>query len=70
MIAGLAKGQEAVVRTAREVFPVAEKANDEATTDLLTKRMQPHEKTAWMLRCMLRERHAICAREGNPCRHG
>ncbi len=53
MIADLVKGQEAVVRTARKVFPTAEKANDEATTDLLTQRMQLHEKTAWMLRSML-----------------
>ena len=42
-----------VVRTAREVFPVAEKANDQPTMDLLTQRMQLHEKTAWMLRSLL-----------------
>jgi starvation-inducible DNA-binding protein len=53
MIVDLVKGQEAVVRTARKVFPIAEKSNDEATTDLLTQRMQLHEKTAWMLRSML-----------------
>lgn len=53
MIADLVKGQEAVVKTARNVFPIAEKANDEPTTDLLTQRMQIHEKTAWMLRSML-----------------
>lgn len=53
MIADLVKGQEAVIRTARKVFPVAQKANDEPTTDLLTQRMQVHEKTAWMLRSML-----------------
>ena len=53
MIADLVKGQEAVVRTARKVFPVADKAADEPTTDLLTQRMQIHEKTAWMLRSML-----------------
>jgi starvation-inducible DNA-binding protein len=53
MIDDLVKGQEAVVRTARKVFPTAEKAGDEATTDLLTQRMQLHEKTAWMLRSML-----------------
>ncbi|MGC9953643.1 MAG: Dps family protein [Rhizomicrobium sp.] len=53
MIADLVKGQEAVVRTARKVFPTADKAHDEATTDLLTQRMQLHEKTAWMLRSML-----------------
>lgn len=53
MIANLAKGQEAVARTARSVFPVAEAGNDEATADLLTQRLQVHEKTAWMLRSML-----------------
>ena len=53
MIADLVKGQEAVVRTARGVFPTAEKANDQATIDLLTQRMNIHEKTAWMLRALL-----------------
>ncbi len=53
MILRLVEGQEAVVRTARSVFPVAESANDEPTADLLTQRMQQHEKTAWMLRSML-----------------
>lgn len=53
MIAQLTKDQEIVVRTAREVFPVAEAAHDEPTADLLTQRMQIHEKTAWMLRSML-----------------
>ncbi|MGP1397365.1 MAG: Dps family protein [Inquilinaceae bacterium] len=53
MIAQLVEGQEAVVRTARSVFPAAEKAGDEPTADLLTQRMQIHEKTAWMLRSML-----------------
>lgn len=53
MIAQLARDQEIVVRTAREVFPLADKANDEPTADLLTQRMQTHEKTAWMLRSML-----------------
>jgi starvation-inducible DNA-binding protein len=53
MIRQLAKGQEAVVRTAREAFPVAAKAGDEPTADLLTQRMQIHEKNAWMLRSML-----------------
>ena len=54
MIKQLVDGQEAVVRTARKVFPVAEKASDEPTCDLLTQRMQTHEKTAWMLRSMLK----------------
>jgi starvation-inducible DNA-binding protein len=53
MIAQLVSGQEAVVRTAREVFPLAEKAGDEPTADLLTQRMQLHEKNAWMLRSLL-----------------
>ena len=53
MIRQLAEGQEAVVRTAREVFPAADAANDESTADLLTQRMQLHEKNAWMLRAML-----------------
>ena len=53
MIRALVTGQEAVVRTAREAFPVAERANDEPTADLLTQRMQIHEKNAWMLRSML-----------------
>lgn len=53
MIAQLTKDQEIVVRTAREVFPVADAAHDEPTADLLTQRMQIHEKTAWMLRSML-----------------
>ena len=53
MIAHLVKGQEAVVRTARAVFPSVERAGDEPTADLLTQRMQVHEKTAWMLRSLL-----------------
>jgi starvation-inducible DNA-binding protein len=53
MIRRLVKGQEAVARTARSVFPVAEQANDEPTADLLTQRLQVHEKTAWMLRSLL-----------------
>ena len=53
MIANLVKGHEAVTRTARKVFPVAEAASDEPTCDLLTQRMQVSEKTAWMLRSLL-----------------
>lgn len=53
MIRELVAGHEAVVRTARGVFPTAEKAGDEATADLLTQRLQLHEKTAWMLRSLL-----------------
>jgi starvation-inducible DNA-binding protein len=55
MIALLVEGQEAVVRTARSIFPVVEEVNDEPTADLLTQRMQVHEKTAWMLRSLLEE---------------
>ena len=53
MLRNLVTGQERVVRTAREVFPIAESANDQPTADLLTQRMQVHEKNAWMLRAML-----------------
>ena len=53
MIRQLVEGQEAVVRTARKVFPAAEKVADEPTADLLTQRMQVHEKNAWMLRSLL-----------------
>ena len=53
MIRQLVIGQETVVRTAREIFPTVEKASDEPTADLLTQRMQIHEKNAWMLRSML-----------------
>jgi starvation-inducible DNA-binding protein len=53
MVANLVKGHEAVVRTARSVFPSAEKASDEPTADLLTQRMQVSEKQAWMLRSLL-----------------
>ncbi len=53
MIRKLVEGQEAVVRTARSLFPVIDAAGDEPSADLLTQRMQTHEKTAWMLRAML-----------------
>ncbi|MGN0922049.1 MAG: Dps family protein [Cellvibrio sp.] len=53
MIRILVEGQEAVVRTARSIYSVAEEASDEATADLLTQRIQLHEKTAWMLRSLL-----------------
>ncbi|GAP97366.1 Dps family protein [Leptolyngbya sp. NIES-2104] len=53
MIKLLVQGQEAVVRTARSLFPLVDEANDEPTADLLTQRMQVHEKTAWMLRSLL-----------------
>lgn len=53
MIKNLVEGHESVIRTARSVFPTAEKSRDEATVDLLTQRLQIHEKTAWMLRSLL-----------------
>jgi starvation-inducible DNA-binding protein len=53
MIAELVAGQEAVVRTARSIFPLVDNASDEPTSDPLTQRMQTHEKTAWMLRSLL-----------------
>ena len=53
MIEILIDGQEAIVRTAREVFPLVDKVSDEPSADLLTQRMQIHEKTAWMLRSLL-----------------
>jgi starvation-inducible DNA-binding protein len=53
MIKQLLHGHEAVAKTARGAFPAAEKASDEATCDLLTQRLQIHEKTAWMLRSLL-----------------
>jgi starvation-inducible DNA-binding protein len=54
MVGLLVEGHEAVARTVRKVFPVADKAHDESTADLLTQRLQVHEKTAWMLRSLLR----------------
>lgn len=53
MIRKLVEGQEAVTRTARSIFPVVDAASDEPTADLLTQRMQLHEKNAWMLRSLL-----------------
>jgi starvation-inducible DNA-binding protein len=53
MIAQLVIGHEAITRSARAVYPSAEKVQDEATADLLTQRIQLHEKTAWMLRSLL-----------------
>jgi starvation-inducible DNA-binding protein len=53
MVAKLLQGHEAVVRTARTMWDAAERAKDQPTLDLLTQRMQVHEKTAWMLRSLL-----------------
>jgi starvation-inducible DNA-binding protein len=55
MVRLLIEGQEAIVRTAREVLGVADEANDQPTLDLLTQRMQVHEKNAWMLRSLLKK---------------
>ena len=53
MVQELVDGHEAVARTARRVFALADEANDQPSADLLTQRMQVHEKTAWMLRSLL-----------------
>jgi starvation-inducible DNA-binding protein len=53
MVRQLVQGHEACVKTSRDVFPLAEKVGDEPSCDLLTQRMQLHEKTAWMLRSLL-----------------
>ena len=55
MIRHLVSAQEATARTARELFPVAAKANDQPTADLVTQRLDVHEKTAWMLRSLLED---------------
>ena len=55
MVRILVTGHEAVARTAREIFPLADKAGDEPTADLLTQRLTVHEQTAWMLRSLLEE---------------
>ena len=53
MVRELVQGHEAVARTIRSVFVLADEANDQPTADLLTQRLQIHEKTAWMLRSLL-----------------
>jgi starvation-inducible DNA-binding protein len=55
MVRILVEGHEAVARTARSVFPLADKADDQPTADLLTQRLDIHEKTAWMLRSLLED---------------
>ena len=55
MVQLLIAAQEAVVRTARSVLPVAEDANDQPTLDLPTQRMDVHEKNAWVLRSLLKK---------------
>lgn len=53
MIKNVIQGHETVIRTAREIFDIAEKGKDQATMDLLTQRLDIHEKTAWKLRSLL-----------------
>ena len=53
MVRHLVRAQETVARTARGLFPVVDAANDQPTADLLTQRLEVHEKTAWMLRSVL-----------------
>lgn len=53
MVRHLVVAQEAAARSARRLFPLVEKANDQPTADLLTQRLDVHEKTAWMLRSLL-----------------
>lgn len=53
MVHDLIESHETVIRTARETFPLVDEAGDEPTADLLTQRMQIHEKTAWMLRSLV-----------------
>ena len=53
MVRELVSGHEAVARTARSIYALANAASDEPTADLLTQRLQVHEKTAWMLRSLL-----------------
>ena len=55
MVRHLVAAQEATARTARKLFPLVEKANDQPSADLLTQRIEVHEKTAWMLRSLLEE---------------
>jgi starvation-inducible DNA-binding protein len=55
MVRHLVAAQEATARTARSLFPLVDKANDQPTADLLTQRLEVHEKTAWMLRSLLEE---------------
>lgn len=55
MVRYLVKAQEATAKTARKLFPLVERANDQPTADLLTQRLDIHEKTAWMLRSILEE---------------
>jgi starvation-inducible DNA-binding protein len=55
MIRHLVAAQEATARTARKLFPIVDAANDQPTADVLTQRLEVHEKTAWMLRSLLED---------------
>ncbi|SDF38305.1 MULTISPECIES: Dps family protein [unclassified Duganella] len=55
MVRHLVAAQEATARTARKLLPVVDEADDQPTADLLTQRLDVHEKTAWMLRSLLEE---------------
>jgi starvation-inducible DNA-binding protein len=55
MVRHLVAAQEATARTARKLFPLVDAANDQPTADVLTQRIDVHEKTAWMLRSLLEE---------------
>jgi len=55
-VRNLVKGHEQAAKTARSILPLVDKASDEPTADLLTQRLQLHEKTAWMLRSLLEEK--------------
>ncbi|AUR50799.1 Dps family protein [Aquella oligotrophica] len=54
MVKYLIEAHEVVIKTAREIIAIADEANDQVTLDLLTQRLQVHEKTVWMLRSLLR----------------
>ena len=56
MVRQLVSGHETVIRTARQILPIVEEANDQTSADLLAGRMSIHEKTAWMLRSLLGEK--------------
>lgn len=64
MVAQLVAGQEAVARTARAAFRIANAADDQPSADLCTQRMEIHEKTAWMLRSLLED--AVAAPAPQP----
>jgi starvation-inducible DNA-binding protein len=55
MVRHLVSAQEATARTARKLFPIVDAANDQPSADLLTQRIDIHEKTAWMLRSLLED---------------